>query len=118
MSIKAQVGDVLLIPYFPHQEDREGEPRWIIVIEDLESHYEIVPFSKQMHQISRYKKTITILHNSIEGQEMGLTSDSIIICDRNKQVPKSSLDRPPCKKKGNCPQSTLDEILELISSTD
>jgi hypothetical protein len=47
---------------------------------------------------------------------MGLTSDSLIICDRNIQVRKFMLNRPPCVKKGDCPQSLLDRIIELIQS--
>jgi len=53
-----EAGDVIVLPFFPHQEDKySGEPRWIIILEDYGDQFRIIPMTCQNHQSHNYVKT-------------------------------------------------------------
>lgn len=108
-----QPGDVLVLPFFPNQEDsHSGVPRWVILVEDLGDEFLIVPLTKQTHQVSNYKKCFEIKKGSKEGIQMGLKHDSLAICDRAISL-KKIVFRPPVS--GTCPDEMIDKIIELLN---
>jgi hypothetical protein len=115
----AQVGDVLVIPYFPHKENKsEGEPRYVIIVEDLGNELLMIGFTSQLHQLHHYPDGFIIRESSAEGRQMGLDQDSIICCGRlgvrkEARLPKKFLSIPPIIKKGTCPEDLLDKIMLL-----
>ena len=106
-------GSVLAIPYFPNQENSQnGEPRWIIVVEDLEDKVQILPLTSQLHQIKHYPKSIEIKKDSAEGLQMQLTSDSIILVERTLIWKKTMIEKAYIK--GTCSEELIDQICKLI----
>jgi hypothetical protein len=47
---KFSQGDVLIMPFFRNQEDKNGQPRWVICVEDLQDKMIIIPMTSQIHQ--------------------------------------------------------------------
>lgn len=115
----AQVGDVLVIPYFPHKENKsQGEARYVIVVEDLGNEFLMIGFTSQLHQLSHYPDGFIIKEASPEGKQMGLELDSIICCGilgkrKEARLSKKLLSIPPIIKKGTCPEDLLDKIISL-----
>lgn len=106
-------GDVFIVPFFPHQEDKHaGEPRWVIVLEDLGKVFSIVPMTSELKQESKYLKTIRIDQLSPEGIAMQLEADSIIILDRELSLPEFSFKEK--YKRGKCPEELIDRIIEML----
>lgn len=115
----AKVGDVLVVPYFAHEEDKnDGEPRYVLVIEDLGDEFLLIGFTKQLHQLYRYPDGFIIKQNSSDGIQMGLAHDSIICCGvlgvrKEQRAKKKFLGIPPIIKKGTCPTDILDKVMLL-----
>lgn len=113
------VGDVISIPYFPHKEDKKnGEPRWAIIIEDLQNEFLLLGLTTQLHQLDHYPDGFIIQKDSIDGLEMGLIDDSIVCCGtiqyRKEFTMKKTFFRiPPMKKRGECSEEMLDRIINL-----
>jgi len=106
-----EVWDVVHVPAYPNQEDqKEFTARPVIIIEDLQDEVAICPVTKQLHQAANYRYTLTILKDTPEGRQMGLTFDSLIILDRIMQLKKIRL--VGCI--GTCPESVIDKIEELL----
>lgn len=111
-----EAGDVIVVPFFPNQENKySGEPRWILILECYDDSYRILPMTCQKHQSSRYKKTKTVLQNSTEGKRMGLACDALIICDRELDVSKTIM-RNTFRNPGRCSDDFLDELFKLIDN--
>lgn len=109
-----QSGQVIVLPFFPNQEDKtEGQARWAIIIEDLQDAYLIVPMSCQQHQETRYRNTLKIAKDSVDGKEMQLTCNALVIIDRSYELPKI-IFKTSILKKGVCPEHVLDEIFEKL----
>src|ERR1700752_700097 len=110
----AEAGDVYIVPFFRHQEDRrDGEARWIIFLEGYGKTISVVPMTKQIHQADNYQKVIEVLKDSAEGRMMGLPYDSIIICDREEEMSHFVIGK--WKKKGQCSEEMLDRIFKLLN---
>lgn len=106
-----ELWDVANIPAFPNQEDNsQTTARPAIIIDDLFDEVVICPVTKQLHQEKNYQYTIKVLKDSAEGQQMGLTFDSIIVLDRTATLKKFRL----ANKIGTCPQSIIDKIEEMM----
>jgi hypothetical protein len=110
-----EVGEVVVVPFFSHQEDKySGEPRWIIILEDFGDKYRIVPMTCQNHQANNYTKTKVLLKSSEEGKSMGLTCDALVIGDRAKEVSKVVMNKN-FPNPGKCSEDLLDELLQLLN---
>lgn len=66
--------------------------------------------TKQLHQAANYKYAFVIRKDSTEGQQMGLTFDSLIVLDRSLTLKKLRLTGVI----GSCPQSVVERIEELL----
>lgn len=114
MFSELEVGDVVVLPFFHHQENRQkGEARSVIILEKFDDACCIVPLSCQDHQEVNYEKCFTIDKNSPDGQQMGLICNSLVIVDRESQYPKVVMNKI-IDKLGTCPDEVLDQIHELI----
>ncbi len=105
-------GDVIVVPFFRHQENNNGEPRWVIVTEIVGDTFYVVPLTTQTRQERNYDKTILVKKKSSEGKMMGLKKNSLIMLDRQenfkfKWFPKFII-------KGKCPEELLEEILDNL----
>lgn len=110
MFSNIETGDVIMLSFFPHEEDKtQGEARCVIVLEKYDDKCSIVPLTCQAKQSVRYNKFIEVEKNSDEGQEMGLICDSLIIVDREIELPKVVLNKI-LSTQGTCPDDLLDEI--------
>jgi|SRR5579872_2956616 hypothetical protein len=115
----SQVGDVLVVLFFAHKENNnEGEPRWVIVVEDLGDEFLLIGLTKQLRQLSKYPDGFIVYENSTDGKQMGLEYDSIICCGesgvRKEQIAKKKILKiPPIIKKGTCPENLLEKIISL-----
>ncbi len=108
-----QVGDVIVLPFVKHQENDSGETRWCIITEILQDEFEFVPLTKQVKQKKHYKETILIKKKSIEGKQMGLKHNSLVILDRKgEQRLKLSWFNIKEIKKGTCPIDILTKIIK------
>ena len=107
-----KAGDVVVVPYFRHQDDKGGEPRWIILVEDLQDSFEVVPLTKNTQQIYRYPKSFIVDLNSLDGISMGLQYNSLVIPDRKTTILKSILKG--CLVKGTCKEEFLDNLISKI----
>ncbi|MEI8047027.1 MAG: type II toxin-antitoxin system PemK/MazF family toxin [Bacteroidota bacterium] len=106
-----EVWDVTNIPAFPNQENsKEVTARPAIIIEDLQDEVALCPVTKQLHQVTNYKYAFEILKNTPEGQQMGLTFDSLVVLDRVLSLGKIRL----AGKIGSCPQSIIDKIEDIL----
>ena len=84
-----KIGDVIGIPYFPNQEDPlKGKARTVIIVDVTSNGYIIIPMTSQLHQASRYNKTILIRKNDETGRKIGLKFDSLLIIDRKITIGK------------------------------
>lgn len=107
-------GGVNVIPFFPHQENKnQGEPRWIILLEDHIKSVLIVPLTKQTHQIDNYPKSFIVKKDSPEGKSMGLPFDSIVMIERVTEMSTFVLSK--AKQYGTCPDQLIDKINELLN---
>jgi len=105
-----EVWDVAHVPAYPNQEDsKEFTARPAIIIEDLQDEVALCLVTKQLHQAANYAYAFTIMKNSPEGRQMGLTFDSLIVLDRIIQLKKIRL----VGIIGTCPQSVIERIEEL-----
>ena len=115
----AQVGDVLVLPFFSHKEDKKnGESRWAIIIEDLGSEFLFIGLTKQVNQKPHYPDGFIIQKKSVEGSQMGLEYDSLVCCGKlgvrkEFRLPKKFVTIPPIIKKGICSEFLLDKIISL-----
>ena len=107
-------GDVIVLPFFRHQNDNEGEPRWVVITEIIEDIFFVVPMTKKIRQASRYQKTILVRKNSVEGIKIGLLKNSLIILDRATDFKLSYYKK--FNIKGHCSEELLQQILEEIDS--
>lgn len=113
MSDKLEPGTVVVVMYFPHQEDRtKGEPRWVIVTEDLQDKLEIVPMTSQTDQLNRYPKGFIISDKSAEGKLMGLEGPSLFMPER--KVIKDKIAFSKGMVKGKCSDDFLDNLIALL----
>lgn len=102
-----KIGDVLALPYFPNQENKnEGTARYILIVDVYSDGYCIIPLTCQIHQASKYTNTILIHKISTLGKQMGLKCDSILIIDRKMDI-KKIVAKPPVL--GNCGEEFLEE---------
>ena len=109
---KYRVGDVVNL-YCPNQEDpKQSTFRPVIIAEDLLDEIYAVFVTCQTKQSTHYDNSFVILENSAEGNSMGLTCDALICPSRTANLRKV-LIHPP--KRGVCPDSILDRILEHLS---
>ena len=109
----AVVGGVYIIPYFPHQENKnQGEARWIILLEDFVKTVLIVPLTKQTQQISNYPKSFIIKKDSPEGKQMGLPHNSIIMIERVTEMSKFVISK--ATQCGVCSEELLEKIKASI----
>lgn len=96
---------------YPYEEDRsQTKGRPVIIIDDLGDQFTLCPLTKQLRQGSRYKYTITIEKDSIEGIAMGLTYSSLIILDKLGDFRKILLFGKPTR----CPDLIIEKIEELL----
>jgi hypothetical protein len=115
MFSELRTGDVVILPFFPHIEDRQkGEARCVIILEKFDDGCSIVPLTCQNHQNIYYVKHLTITQDSVEGKQMGLICDSLIIVDREILFPKVVLNKI-IEKRGECPDDILDQIHALMN---
>lgn len=113
MSFSA--GDVLCIPFFPHEEDpQEGEKRFIIIIENLGDEVLVVPMTKNLEKQQYQKNSFVIKKNNIIGYSMGLLFDSLIMPCRHKLIKISQIKF--CRVFGETPSEYIDYINEKIKS--
>jgi len=106
-----EVWDVTNVPAYPNEEDyREVTGRPAIIIEDLQDEVSVCCLTKQLHQASNYKYTFVVKEDSPEGEQMGLTFDSLVVLDRIHIIKKLRL----AGVIGTCPQSVIDKIEEII----
>ena len=106
-------GDVVVVGYFGHAENKSvGEPRWVIITEDLQDEFEVVPMTKQLQQKSRYPKSFVVDSNSPDGIKMGLEYPSLIIPDRKAIIKKIAFTK--CYVKGKCSEFFLDDLINLL----
>jgi hypothetical protein len=106
-----EVWDVTNIPAYPNQEDtKEVTARPAIIIEDLQDEVSVCCLTKQLHQAANYKYAFVVRKDSAEGQQMGLTFDSLIVLDRILTLKKLRL----VGNIGSCPQSIIDKIEEIM----
>lgn len=99
-------GDVLCVLYFPHVENKEeGEPRFLICLEDLEDKAYVVPMTKKLKQQKCYPKSFVINESSPEGRSMKIPYDSLIIPERAAIIRK-----PEAFKHGKCSDDLLDQL--------
>jgi hypothetical protein len=107
------VGDVVVVGYFGHAENKSvGEPRWVIITEDLQDEFEAVPMTKQVHQKSHYPKSFIVESNSPDGIKMGLEYSSLIIPGRKAIIKKIAFNK--CYVKGKCSEEFLDKLIALL----
>lgn len=102
-------GDVISIAFFKHEDDPNGEPRWIICVEDLQDEIIAVPLKSTINHQIHQPNSIIIDSESEEGKRMGLKNTSLIAPNRARQIHK-----PEGIKRGSCSEGFLDKILELI----
>ena len=103
-------GDVVLLSYYPHKEDKsQGEPRWVICLEDLHDSIIAVPLTKNTsHQIHN-PGSLIITKDCEEGKKMKLLYDSLILPNRALRIYK-----PKGRKYGSCSDELIDKLLELV----
>lgn len=108
-------GDVIVLPFFGHQEDKtQGEARWAIILEDLGDSYSVIPMTCQTNQVSKYSKTIIVKLKSKDAIQMKINCDSLIIVDREAQL--SKVHMKAIHPVGKCSESLIDKIFELYNS--
>ncbi len=106
-----EIWDVVLVPAVPNQENHQKTTtRPCIIIEDLEDKVVICPITKQLHQADRYDYSFVVEKDSEEGQAMGLSFDSLVVLDREVESYRFRLH----KKMGECPESIINKIEELL----
>ncbi|GEM_PF-5903163 len=106
-------GDVVLVGYYGHQEDKSvGEARWIIVIEDLQDEFEVVPMTSEVSQKYRYPKSFIVDDTSVEGKKMGLKYPSLIMPERKSNKKKIAFYNSIVK--GKCSDDFLEKLIALL----
>lgn len=106
-----EVWDVTNIPAYPNQEDtKEVTARPAIIIEDLQDEVSVCCLTKQLHQAANYKYAFVIRKDSEEGQQIGLTFDSLVVLDRILTLKKLRLTGII----GTCPQSVVERIEDIL----
>jgi hypothetical protein len=106
-----EVWDVAHVPAYPNLEDqKEFTARPVIIIEDLQDEVSVCCLTKQLHQASNYKYAFVIRKDSEEGQQMGLTFDSLVVLDRILTLKKRRLSGII----GTCPQSIIERVEDIL----
>lgn len=113
------VGDVVMLPFFKHQEDNEGEARSAIIVEDLQDEFYLIGTTTRLHQLQNYPDGFIITKTSADGIQMGLTGDSIIACGvvgirKEVKLKKTFFYKPKLMiKLGTCTEEMLNKIIRL-----
>lgn len=104
---KFKVGDVIAMPFFQNQENKnEGTARLALIVEVYSDSYSIMPFTTKLHQEKNYNKALFIAASSTLGKKMGIPEDSLLIFDRRVEI-KKIVAKPPIL--GNCGEDFLEE---------
>ena len=106
-----EVWDVVNIPAYPNQENPvETTARPAIIIEDLQDEVELICLTSKLGQAINYRYCFVVKKDSPEGNQMGLTFDSLVVVDRTVPLKKFRLSL----KIGSCPQNIIDRIEDLL----
>lgn len=102
-------GDVVVV-YFQHQEDKsQGEPRYIICLQDMQTEMVAVPLKGNLDHQRNHPGSFVIYSDSDEGKQMGLIKNSLVVTSRATIMPKI-----PGIIKGKCSEELLDRLDELL----
>lgn len=106
-----EVWDVVNIPAYPNQENPiETTARPAIIIEDLQDEVELICLTSKLGQAINYRYCFVVKKDSPEGNQMGLTFDSLVVVDRTVPLNRIRLSH----KIGTCSQNIIDRIEDLI----
>ncbi|MDO9339466.1 MAG: hypothetical protein Q7T72_02950 [Bacteroidales bacterium] len=105
-----KAGDVISVAFFPNEENKkQGEPRWVICLEDLGDKFVAVPLKSDTSDIKHHPKSFIIKQDSEEGISMNLLNDSLVMPDRATNMNKIFV-----LKEGNCSEGLIDKLHELV----
>jgi len=89
-------GDVILV-LFPHSNLRTARPRPALVVQadDIETGLPQVIVAMITSRMFRanHRSRVTVILVSAEGQQSGLLTDSVVMCDNLATVVESEIDR-------------------------
>ena len=103
-------GDVILV-LFPHSNLRTARPRPALVVQADHIETElpqviVAMITSRMFRASHPSRVTTVLA-SLEGQQSGLLTDSVVMCDNLATIAETEIDRVI----GTLPTATVDAAL-------